>query len=57
MHLYWRVQQDLNTLGEVIQFHNPSLARCLRAWVEKNKAALARIDAGFLAGPLGVGLN
>lgn len=57
MHLYWRVQQDLDTLGEVIQFHNPSFSRCLRAWVEKNKTALARIDAGFPAGPLMVSLN
>ncbi len=57
MHLYWRIQQDLNAMGEVIHFHDPALARCLREWMEKNKTALARIDAGFLAGPFFISLN
>ena len=36
MYLYWRVQQDLNCLGEVIHFHDPALIRSLKIWVRKN---------------------
>ncbi|RJP95339.1 MAG: hypothetical protein C4518_01485 [Desulfobacteraceae bacterium] len=41
MYLYWRVQQDLNCLGETIIFHEPSLIRSLRQWVRKNAAGIA----------------
>ncbi len=41
MHLYWRIQQDLNCLGEVIVFHHPGLIRCFRQWVRRNAAGLA----------------
>lgn len=40
MHLYWRIQNDLDCLGEVIQFHDPSLVRCLRKWIRKNMAGI-----------------
>lgn len=40
MHLYWRVQNDLDCLGEVIHFHDPGLIRCLRSWVRKNMTGL-----------------
>ena len=41
MYLYCRIQQDLDCLGEVIQFHDPSLARSMREWVRKNYTGLA----------------
>ena len=40
MHLYWRVQQDLNCLGETINFHDPSFIRSFHIWVQKNIAGL-----------------
>jgi hypothetical protein len=40
MHLYWRIQQDLNCLGECIQFHDPGMIRSLRKWMRKNVAGL-----------------
>lgn len=41
MYLYWRVQNDLDCMGEVIHFHDPGLIRCLRIWVRKNISGLA----------------
>ncbi|MBL0714685.1 MAG: hypothetical protein JJV98_13400 [Desulfosarcina sp.] len=41
VHLYWRIQQDLNCLGEFIRFHDPSLVRAMHRWVQKNAAGLA----------------
>lgn len=41
MFLYWRVQQDLNCLGEVIQFHDPTFIRCQKQWVRKNAIGIA----------------
>lgn len=43
MHLYWRVQQDLNDLGEVINFSDPRLVRSHLGWVCRN------IDSLFMA--------
>ncbi len=40
MHLYWRVQQDLNCLGEVIHFHDPSFIRSQKEWVRRNLAGI-----------------
>lgn len=40
MQIYWRVQQDLNCLGEVILFHDPSLLRSLRQWIRRNYIGL-----------------
>lgn len=40
MQIYWRVQQDLNCLGEIIVFHDPSLLRSLRQWIRRNYAGL-----------------
>lgn len=40
MYLYWRVQQDLNCLGEVILFHDPSLIRSQKQWVKRNFAGI-----------------
>lgn len=49
MYLYWRVQQDLSCLGEVIRFHDPALIRSLQIWVRKNYYGLALAE-GFLDG-------
>lgn len=41
MHLYWRVQQDLNEMGNFIIFHHPGLVRAFEKWVRKNAGGLA----------------
>ena len=41
MHLYWRIQNDLNELGDVLIFRHPGLIRAFEAWVKKNAAGLA----------------
>lgn len=41
MYLYWRVQQDLNCLGEVIRFVDPSFIRCHKQWLKRNVAGIA----------------
>jgi hypothetical protein len=41
MYLYWRIQQDLNCLGEVIRFHDPRFARCHRQWRRRNAGGIA----------------
>lgn len=41
MHIYWRVQQDLTCMGEVLHFHDPGLIRSLRRWMRKNFIGLA----------------
>ena len=57
MHLYWRIQNDLDCLGEVIHFQDPQLTRCLRVWIRKNMAGLA-MAMGFCSPEwIGVGRN
>lgn len=46
MHIYWRIQQDLNCLGETIVFHDPAFLRRFRQWTRKNARGLA-IAEGF----------
>ncbi|MCP4693399.1 MAG: hypothetical protein GY859_35495 [Desulfobacterales bacterium] len=41
MYLYWRVQQDLNCLGETIMFHEPCFIRSMKEWVKKNAGGLS----------------
>ncbi len=36
MHLYWKVIEELKFLGESVVFHDPSLLREYKRWVEKN---------------------
>ncbi|MFZ5571114.1 MAG: hypothetical protein ACOZF0_11955 [Thermodesulfobacteriota bacterium] len=55
MYFYWRVQQDLGCLGEVIYFHDPALIRSLREWVRKNLAGLTLAE-GFSQGDCLLGL-
>ncbi|MDX9786720.1 MAG: hypothetical protein RBT11_08085 [Desulfobacterales bacterium] len=49
MYLYWRIQQDLTCLGEVIYFHDPSFIRSLREWVRKNSGGIAMAEGLDLA--------
>jgi len=44
MHLYWRINHDLNTMGESIIFKDPRFMRCFHEWVKKNKASLILIE-------------
>jgi len=46
MYLYWRIQQDLNCLGEVIRFHDPAFINALHKWVRKNFSNIALAE-GF----------
>lgn len=40
MYLYWRIQQDLSCLGEVIAFHDPRFIRSFQEWVRRNTTGL-----------------
>jgi hypothetical protein len=44
VYLYWRVQQDLNCLGEALHFHDPALIRSLRRWVRRNLTGLTMAE-------------
>lgn len=46
MYFYWRVQQDLNCLGEMIVFHDPCFINALEQWVRKNIAGIWQAE-GF----------
>ena len=48
MYLYWRVNQDLETLGEHIVFNDPRFIRCFKEWVRKNFTSLALAEDDFL---------
>lgn len=41
MYIYWRIQQDLNCLGEILRFIDPALKRCYIQWLCKNAAGIA----------------
>lgn len=40
MFIYWRVQQDLDELANVLVFHHPNFAREYEKWCRKNAAGL-----------------
>ena len=44
MHLYWRIKEELQYLGEVLILHDPSLIRAYRRWVKKNYRMLAYLS-------------
>jgi hypothetical protein len=44
MHLYWRINEELKYLGEVLVFHDPSLKRCYEEWICKKAGALSMLD-------------
>jgi len=41
MYVYWRINTDLNCLGESITFRDPVFIRCYRQWIRENVLALA----------------
>ncbi len=41
MYLYWRINNDLNCLGESILFHDPVFIRRYHQWIRQNAYALA----------------
>ena len=57
MYIYWWIQNDLDCLGEVIQFTDPGLIRNLQQWVHKNMAALILAEDLFPTESFGVSLN
>lgn len=57
MLLYWRIQNDLDCLGEVIHFHDPGLIRCLHRWMRKNMAGLVMAQGFDPLENRGISLN
>ena len=45
MYLYWRIQQDLNCLGEFLQFHDPALRNAMHKWAKKNFKRMALAES------------
>jgi hypothetical protein len=41
MLFYWRVQSDLNEIGNLLIFKHPNLSREFEKWVRKNAGGLA----------------
>ena len=41
MHTYWRINEELKYLGEVLVFHDPSLKRCYEEWVHRKADVLS----------------
>jgi hypothetical protein len=40
-YLYWRIQQDLNCLGEALAFPDPRFQGAMRRWMERNAGSMA----------------
>ena len=57
MHIYWRIQQELNEMGHHLIFHHPSLIRAFENWVRKNAAGLRVAEDISWESPRGVHLN
>lgn len=57
MQIYWRIQQDLNCLGEMIVFHDPGFLRRFRQWARKNARGLAIAEGFTLEDLMGPNLN
>ena len=49
MHIYWRINQDLETLGQSIVFHDPRFIRCFKQWINKNLIAITVMEQDFLS--------
>jgi hypothetical protein len=41
MQTYWRINEELKFLGEVLVFHDPSLKRCYEEWVHRKADVLS----------------
>lgn len=44
MHFYWRIQQDLNCLGEMIRFNDPAIIRSFTKWAGRKSFCLALLE-------------
>jgi hypothetical protein len=47
MHSYWRINEELMYLGEVLVFHDPNLKRCYEEWICKKAEALSMVDTDY----------
>jgi hypothetical protein len=41
MHLYWRIQADLDEIGSLLILRHPNLAREFARWIRRNASGLA----------------
>jgi hypothetical protein len=57
MYLYWRINNDLNCLGESIKFHDPVFIRCYHQWIKDNATALILAEDLISNDSLNVCLN
>lgn len=57
MYMYCRIQQDLNSLGEVIRFHDLALVKALRKWIRKNFSSIARAEDLYPENPAQIWAN
>ena len=57
MYVYWRINNDLNCIGESIVFHDPAFIRSYRQWVSENAYALALAEGLPVDEPIQVSLN
>ncbi len=44
MHFYWRVMEELKSIGETWIINDPSLARNFKTWLFKNADAIEMVD-------------
>ena len=44
MHSYWRINEELKYLGEVLVFNDPSLKRCYEEWIRRKADVLSMLD-------------
>ncbi|MDZ7761776.1 MAG: hypothetical protein U5L00_16165 [Desulfovermiculus sp.] len=45
MYLYWRIQQDLNCIGEFIMFQDPALRNAMYNWAKRNFNRMALAES------------
>ena len=51
MHFYWRIMAELEYLGEILIFHDPSLLREFTGWVRRHATTLSHLheEGGILS--------
>jgi hypothetical protein len=49
VQLYWRIFEDLKTIGETLHFNDPGLRRNFLAWIVRHALAIARAE-GYTPG-------
>ena len=57
MFLYWRIQQDLDCLNEVVIFHNPSFIRSYQKWLKRNAVGILLAEGIDCSNMIISGLN